>query len=105
MASLVKVQEALAKKTEALKRYRDKNKDASEGAIEVVAVIAGGAAGGYMNKEMGEFETLGVDWSLFVGAGSLLAGMFGMGGQYSRALTKFGAGVLAHEAGKKTEAA
>jgi hypothetical protein len=105
MAVLSKVEKALTQKTDALKRMRSKIAEQSESAVEMVAIVGGGAAGGYLNKEWGANEMTGLDYSVVVAGVAVGAGILGVGGDLAKPLAYFGAGILAHEAGKKTESA
>lgn len=96
--------EKLAKARNALASTRDKYKDNAAKTAHTAFTIAGGAAGGYVDKKWGDKEVLGVNANLAAGSVAAIVGIMGWGGEFSDTLGSIGTGMLAYEAGKRVAA-
>lgn len=80
---------------------RAKAREKAEDTVEAAAVIAGGAAAGYIESEWADKDVFGVNIGLIAGGALMVAGMMGWAGRSSHIAGSLGEGMLAYEAGKR----
>jgi hypothetical protein len=100
MATTTELATALDRAESALSRARDRAKVAAEETVEQLAVVAGGALGGYLDAEFGTQKIIGLSYPLALGGLLTVAGMFGWVGKQSSMVQGLGGGLLAWEGGK-----
>jgi hypothetical protein len=100
MATTTELATALDRAESALSRARDRARAAAEETVEQLAVVAGGALGGYLDAEFGAQKIIGLSYPLALGGLLSVAGMFGWAGRQSNMVQAVGGGLLAWEGGK-----
>ena len=101
----MKIKDALEKLDRAKKAavsMRDKAEQAAEKSMGTLAIVGGGALGGFLDSR---YPTVwGVDTGWVAGGLLTAVGIFGVAGKHSDLISDAGAGVLAYEVGLRVAA-
>jgi len=100
MASNEQLLDELGRTRDRQKSMRIRAERKMEQALDLGAVVAGGAAAGYVDAKWGEKKMLGMGINLAVAATALAVGVLEWGGKASGPIGFTGAGILAAEARK-----
>lgn len=93
--------DALQRARDAGKRIKEKASEMAERTIGLAATVGGGASAGFVDAEYSDKNLVGIKLNWAIGGALAAAGLANVAGAQSTFVERFGAGLLAYQAGRE----